>query len=85
MGILSPLCYVIEPTGRFRNEMEKESGKAERMIIPVEGKTAGSSFSATLRKRPLDIPKGGAFRAKRGKKAERYLLYKLFLIEEFLD
>ena len=24
-----------------------------------------------LRKRPLDIPKGGAFRAKRGKKAER--------------
>ena len=30
-----------------------------------------NSFSATLRKRPLDIPKGGAFRAKRGKKAER--------------
>ena len=25
----------------------------------------------SLRKRPLDIPKGGAFRAKRGKKAER--------------
>ena len=33
--ILSPLRYVIEPTGRFRNEMEKESGKAERMGIHV--------------------------------------------------
>ena len=32
MIILSPLCYVIEPTGRFRNEMEKESGIAERML-----------------------------------------------------
>ena len=28
--VLSPTSYVIEPTGRFRNEMEKESGKAER-------------------------------------------------------
>ena len=33
MGILSPLCYVIEPTGRFRNEMEKESGRAERRAL----------------------------------------------------
>ena len=31
MKNFSPLCYVIEPTGRFRNEMEKESGRAERM------------------------------------------------------
>ena len=23
--VLSPLCYVIKPTGRLRNEMEKES------------------------------------------------------------
>ena len=41
-----------------------------------------NSFSAALRKRPLDIPKGGAFVVKRRKKAERY---KLFLIEGFLD
>ena len=32
MKNFSPLCYVIEPTGRFRNEMEKESGRAERML-----------------------------------------------------
>ena len=31
--VLSPLRYVIEPTGRFRNEMEKESGKAERRKV----------------------------------------------------
>ena len=29
-GVLSPLRYVIEPTGRFRNEMEKESVASRR-------------------------------------------------------
>ena len=28
--VLSPFYYVIEPTGRFRNEMEKESAPAGR-------------------------------------------------------
>ena len=50
--VLSPTSYVIEPTGRFRNEMEKESGKAERslnQIFPLDscsflfGQTRGSA------------------------------------------
>jgi hypothetical protein len=28
LGFLSPINYVIEPKGRFRNEMEKESKQA---------------------------------------------------------
>ena len=38
--VLSPLRYVIEPTGRFRNEMEKESVASRRaqgvQPIPVD-------------------------------------------------
>ena len=30
--VLSPLHSVIEPTGRFHNDMEKESGIAERLV-----------------------------------------------------
>ncbi len=36
--VLSPLRYVIEPTGRFRNEMEKESGGAERLVSCCNGR-----------------------------------------------
>ena len=43
MKNFSPLCYVIEPTGRFRNEMEKESGKPSNHCVTPLG-----SFSALL-------------------------------------
>ena len=42
LRVLSPLRYVIEPTGRFRNEMEKESGRAERNAPAV--RSNGSAF-----------------------------------------
>ena len=38
---------------------------------PTKGSKSLILSPLSLRKRPLDIPKGGAFRAKRGKKAER--------------
>ncbi|MBR3009536.1 MAG: hypothetical protein IKH91_01775 [Prevotella sp.] len=38
---------------------------------PTKGSESLILSPLSLRKRPLDIPKGGAFRAKRGKKAER--------------
>ena len=38
---------------------------------PIKGSESPILSPLSLRKRPLDIPKGGAFRAKRGKKAER--------------
>ena len=49
-GVLSPLCYVIEPTGRFRNEMEKESvaGKenAKALIIRAFALSGRHYYSA---------------------------------------